>query len=228
MSDLNLSNPIRVFFFDDHKIILWGLEQLIERAAQNMCWVGSSSSRSEVIRRVSEAAPDVVVLNVDLADEDPAEMVYDLVRETSVRVLVLTGSRDPDLLQRLMVRGASGVVQTQDSPDILLRAIEKVAGGEVWLHRMMIGRVIDALSGGRTPRDQDVDKIGSLTSRERKIIAVTVENKGARNKVIADHLHISEHTLRNHLAAIYRKLGINGRIELFLYAANHRLDTPVS
>lgn len=223
-----MSNPIRVFIFDDHKIILWGLEHLLKHAAQNMSWVGSSSSRNELIRRVSEAAPDVVVLDVDLADEDPAEMVYDLVRETSVRVLVLTGSRDPDLLQRLMIRGASGVVQTQDSPDTLLRAIEKVAEGEIWLHRMMIGRVIDALSGGRTPRDLDVDKIGTLTTRERKIIAVTIENKGARNKVIADHLHISEHTLRNHLAAIYRKLGITGRIELFLYAANHGLDTPVS
>lgn len=224
----SVGGPIRVFLFDEHKIIMWGLERLIEGAGPSMTSVGSSGNRNEVIRRVVEAVPDVVVADVDLADGDPAELVHDLVHETSVRVLMLTGSRDPDLLQRLMIRGASGVVQTQDSPDTLLRAIEKVAEGEIWLHRTMVGRVIDALAGGRAPRDHEVDKIGSLTTRERKIIAVTMENKGARNKVIADHLHISEHTLRNHLAAIYRKLGINGRIELFLYAANHGLDIPVS
>lgn len=220
--------PIRVFFFDDHKIILWGLERLIESAAPTMSCVGSTASRGDLIKRVAEAAADVVVVNVDQIDDDPAQLIGGLVHESSSRVLILTGNRNQDFLQKLMVKGASGVVQTQDSPDTLLRAIEKVADGEIWLHRTMVGRVIDALAGGRGPRDLDSDRIGTLTARERKIIAVTLENKGARNKVIADHLHISEHTLRNHLAAIYRKLGINGRIELFLYAANHGLDTPVS
>lgn len=217
-------DPIRVFIFDDHKIILWGLEHLVESAAPGMRWVGSACERTELLGRVSEAAPDVVVLDVDLAGDDVVEVVHDLVRESSARVLILTGNRDPAMHQQAMMRGASGVVQTQDSADNLLRAIEKVHDGEVWLNRSMIGKVLDALSSGRGPRDLDEHKINSLTPRERMIIAVTVENKGARNKVIADLMHISEHTLRNHLAAIYRKLGINGRIELFLYAAHHGLN----
>lgn len=224
----DVDDPVRVFIFDEHKIVLWGLEHLVESAAPEMRWVGSACSRAELLGRVAEAVPDVVVLDIDLAGDDISDVVHNLVRETSTRVLVLTGERDSEMQQRLMMHGASGVVQTQENPDTLLLAIEKVASGEIWLNRAMVGKVIDALAGGRRPRDQETVRIGSLTARERNIIAVAVENKGARNKVIADHLHISEHTLRNHLAAIYRKLGINGRIELFLYAASHGLTSHVS
>ncbi|MCK2125432.1 response regulator transcription factor [Thauera aromatica] len=221
----DIGDPIRVFIFDDHKIILWGLEHLIESAAPLMHWVGSADKRDEIVGRVLATSPDVVVLDVDVGEADGTEVVRHLVRESGARVLILTGRQDPDLYQRAMMCGASGVVQTQESPDTLLRAIERVAVGEVWLNRAVIGRVIEALAGGRRPQDDEALKIASLTERERKIIAVAIENKGARNKVIADQLHISEHTLRNHLAAIYRKLGVNGRIELYLYAVSHGLNT---
>ncbi|MCI3952856.1 MAG: regulatory protein, partial [Burkholderiales bacterium] len=61
---------------------------------------------------------------------------------------------------------------------------------------------------------------------ERKIVAAVVHQRSAPNKVIAATLHISEHTLRNHLSAIYGKLGVNRRVDLVLYAMEHRLAQP--
>ena len=73
--------------------------------------------------------------------------------------------------------------------------------------------------------DPDAEKTASLTARERKIIHVIVQGNGALNKTLADRLFISDHTLRNHLTSIYQKLGVNNRLELYVYALKHQLDT---
>jgi DNA-binding CsgD family transcriptional regulator len=66
-------------------------------------------------------------------------------------------------------------------------------------------------------------KIATLTVREREIIAISATHAGATGKTIAEKLHISEHTLRNHLTSIYEKLGLANRLELFAYAHQHKL-----
>ena len=70
--------------------------------------------------------------------------------------------------------------------------------------------------------DPEAAKIAELTPKERQIVATVVKEKGARNKVIADKLHMSEHTLRNYLTTIYSKLEVEGRMELYLYATSQR------
>jgi len=65
--------------------------------------------------------------------------------------------------------------------------------------------------------------VASLTLKERKIIAALVHGSGTPAKLLADQLCISEHTLRNHLTSIYRKLGVYNRLELYAYATKHQL-----
>jgi two-component system, NarL family, nitrate/nitrite response regulator NarL len=97
-----------------------------------------------------------------------------------------------------------------------------VHNGEIWLDRTSLGRVVTALSRGQKS-DPEAVKIATLTPKERQIIAMIMKEKGARNKVIAAKLHMSEHTLRNNLTTIYSKLEVTSRLELYLYAASHRL-----
>ena len=87
----------------------------------------------------------------------------------------------------------------------------------------MIGRVLGALAAPQRARDPEGDKIASLTAREREIVAHVVRQRGAKGVTIAEELHISENTLRNHLTVIYSKLGLRNRIELFVYAGEHGL-----
>ena len=75
---------------------------------------------------------------------------------------------------------------------------------------------------GQNPEQK---KIASLTPRERQIVAEIGSDASAGSRAIAERLHISEHTLRNHIASIYEKLQVSSRLELFAYAAKHNI-TP--
>ncbi len=220
---MNSSNakPINVFLVDDHKTILWGLEQLVQSAAPRMAVAGMATSCAEMFAALAGANPDVILLDLDLGGESGLDCLEKLGRQSTARVLVLTGSSDPEMHQRAVVRGARGVVHKQQSADVILRAIEKVSGGEIWLDGANLGRVMTALANGKGA-DPEAAKIAELTAKERQIVNTVIKVQGARNKVIADKLHMSEHTLRNHLTTIYSKLGVAGRMELYLYATSQR------
>ena len=216
------ADAIRVFLVDDHPTVLWGLERLIE-SAPAMAVVGQASSRAELLARVPAANPDVIVLDLDLNGVSALECLRELGNQSEARTLVLTGNSDPAVHEQAVLQGARGVVHKREAAGTILRAIEKVHGGEVWLDRNSMGRILNALARGQKS-DPEADKIAALTPKERHIIETLAKEKGARNKVIASKLHMSEHTLRNHLTTIYSKLQVSGRLELYLYAMSHRLS----
>jgi two-component system nitrate/nitrite response regulator NarL len=216
------TKPINIFLVDDHQTILWGLERLIETATPCMAVVGKATSSAELFAQLIGTNPDVILLDLDLNGENGLDCLHDLAQQTAARVLVLTSTSDPNVHQQAIMQGARGVVHKQGPADILLRAIEKVHSGEIWLDRTSLGRVVAALSRGQKS-DPEAIKIATLTAKELQIIAMITKEKGARNKVIAEKLHMSEHTLRNNLTTIYSKLEVTGRLELYLYVTSHRL-----
>jgi DNA-binding NarL/FixJ family response regulator len=213
--------PISVFLVDDHKTVLWGLERLIESTDPLMRVVGMAENCDELFAKLPLAKPDVILLDLDLGGSSSLCCLEKLALCSSnqAQVLILTGSSDPAVHHQAVVRGARGVVHKQVAADVLLRAIEKVHRGEVWLDHATLGRVMATLS---TPNKKtaETSKLDTLTSKERQIVIAIVSEKGAHNKVIADKLHMSEHTLRNHLTVIYEKLAVAGRMELYLLAAS--------
>ena len=215
------AKPINVFLVDDHKTVLWGLEQLVQSAAPRMAVVGTATTCAEMFAGLACIEPDVILLDLDLGGESGLDCLEKIGQQSAAMVLVLTGSSDPEIHQRAVVRGARGVIHKQQSADVILRAIEKVSGGEVWLDGAILGRVLTALARGKGA-DPEAAKIAALTAKERQIITAVVTEKVARNKMIADKLHMSEHTLRNHLTNIYSKLAVEGRMELYLYATRQR------
>lgn len=122
-----------------------------------------------------------------------------------------------------MQLGACGVLCKDASAETLIKAVEKVNAGEVWLDRSAMARM---LHGWHDRKAGDQARQATLTQRERKIVQIILAGHGAGNKVLAARLFISEHTLRNHLSSIYHKLGVNNRMALYLYAVKHRLGDP--
>ena len=220
--------PIRVMIVDDHKSIVWGLQRLIESSEPRMEVVAMATSCAEMLSTVAAANPDIILLDLDLNGESAVDVMLDLPRLSSAQVLVLTGVRDPAVHQAAIMRGARGVVGKDESADVLLLAIERVHAGEVWINRQMMGKVLSAISSGNANEansNPEIARIASLTPREREIVRVVVRNRGAKSMEIAESMHISEHTLRNHLTVIYDKLNLRNRLDLFAYAVEHRLTT---
>lgn len=218
--------PIRVFLIDDHRTILWGLEKLIESGKPRMRVVGSATSFTAAVDLLKDANPDIVVLDLDLGPESGLDAIPKLLAASRAKILILTGLRDESIHHKAVLAGARGVVEKEARAEAILSAISKVHEGEVWLDRAATGRLLVEISRKNADRDTPSpaqQRIATLTLREREIIALTAAYAGATAKTIAEKLHISEHTLRNHLTSIYEKLGVANRLELFAFAHRHKL-----
>jgi DNA-binding NarL/FixJ family response regulator len=213
-------SPITVMIVDDHVVIRSGLRMLIEHD-QQMRVVAMAGNQAEALERAAKEKPNVIVLDLLLGDEDALAFLPELCEASpDSRVLVLTGVQNPDAHRRAIRRGAMGIVLKEHAADQLLKAIEKVNKGEVWIERSMMGSMIQELS--RPPLvDPELVKIESLTEREREVIALVGE--GLKNKQVGERLFISETTVTHHLSSVFSKLEVSDRLELIIYAFRHGL-----
>ena len=132
----------------------------------------------------------------------------ELCAKTRARIVLVTSSTDVAWLDKAVIAGVRGVVRTGEAPPVLLKAIDKVHDGELWIDRGATGRIFMEMARQKASErnDPDKSKIATLTTRERQTIAALASDASAPGKVIASRLCISEHTLRNHLTSIYTKL----------------------
>ena len=207
-------------------LVLWGLEQLLRGAHPQFEFeiVSTASFVHESLPLLERHAPDVVVLDLDGVES--ADDLSELQANARAKLIVLTASHDRALLDRVVMAGVRGVVKKCEPPQILLKAIEKVHEGELWIDRGAAGRIFLEMARQKAAQrnDPQKSKIATLTSRERQTIAAVAGDASAPGKVIASRLCISEHTLRNHLTSIYSKLGLSSRLDLYAYATRHSLD----
>lgn len=217
--------PIRVLVIDDHRSILWGLERLIESSKSEMRVVGTATNCGDALKLIEKAAPDLILLDLGLGNENGLDAIPDLIAKSHARILVLTGLRDESLYDKAVLAGASGVVKKEAPAETILDAIRKVHSGQLWLDRVATGRIFLEFSRENAAQSADPEraKISTLTDREKEIVAVAASHAGANAKAIAGILCISEHTLRNHLTSIYNKLDVANRLELFAYAQKYGL-----
>lgn len=220
---MNDAAPIKILLLDDHKSVLWGLEKLIEGEHPTMAVIGKATTSAEALALLDQVRPDIILLDLDLGGENGSNAIQALIAKSSAKVLVLTGSRDIAVHDAAVLAGAMGVVEKGESAETILKAIRKVHEGEIWLDRSATGRIFLELSRNKASEAMNPEqkKIASLTPRERQIVAEIGSDAAAGSKQIAERLHISEHTLRNHIASIYEKLEVSSRLELFAYAGKH-------
>jgi DNA-binding NarL/FixJ family response regulator len=181
--------------------------------------VGETSDRPDDVRRMlAEQAPDAVLLVMDGRGEQEISMLgllADIAERTNVLIAMAHG--DAALHTQAIELGARGVVLLDQPGQVLIKAVLKVAEGEVWLDRARTAGLVDRLTRRRNiDEDPEIVKIESLTIREREIVTLVTE--GFTNKDIADRLFISEATARNHLTSILDKLDVSDRFQLTVYA----------
>lgn len=207
-------------------LVAWGLERLVESAQPRLTMAGSAASVAECVLSPHLHTADVVVLDLD--GEDGTESLAQLHSQTKAKILAVTGSRNEALRDSAVIAGARGVVDKRESASasILLKAIEKVHAGEIWIDRDATSRIFLALARQKMNREKgpEQQKIASLTRRESETIASLADDPSAPGKLVAERLNISEHTLRNHLTSIYSKLGLTNRVDLYAFAYRNGLS----
>lgn len=216
--------PIKVLLVDDQQIVLWGLEKLINSKQPRMAVIGTASNISDAKRLAIEKGPDILILNTYLNDIDCVNYIPDFSSNGNTRVVIFTDTQDKEIIDRAVLSGARGIVHRKESTQTMLRAIEKIHDGELWLDRITTGRILlhNSRMRSKFSPDSSINKITMLTRKECTILRAFSDGTGGeQNKQIAAKLCMSEHTLRNHLTSIFSKLGIKNRFSLFAYAKQH-------
>lgn len=219
---------IGVFLISDYRLAAWGLERLLATEPLRFSPAGAAfACDPAALEAAAKAAPDLVLLDID---GDPANVLPFIGRLHEVlpraKILLLTRLPASALQDRALLMGARGVIDKSTSPAQLLSALAKVHEGQIWLDRDATGRLFVEFSrmGKHAARAPVEDRFASLTEREQQIVAFIAGNSGEPGKTLAAKLHISESTLRNHLTAIYEKLGVANRNGLVAYAFQNGLD----
>lgn len=218
--------PIRIMLVDDHQMLLWALTKLIEgQKKPRMEVAGWAVSCEEALAKIAQLAPDIVLLDMDLDGGRGLEIIPALLARSSAQILVLTGGYEQEKLDLAVRQGVRGILHKREPAAHLLKAIEKVQCGELWVDHERLARVLAELMNPKLAQkcDAETKKIAELTARERQVIRTILQECGASGRMIAQRLFISEHTLRNHLSSIYQKLEVGNRLELYVYAAKHQI-----
>jgi len=214
---------IRIMLVDDHKTMLWGLERLIQAEGPAFSLVASASDAAEATALCAQHAPDIVLLDLDLKGSSSLDILPALLANGTTRVVILSANRDHATLAGAVKLGARGVVSKESPTEDVLAAVRKVHGGDLWLDQPLMQALLGQLVAPAPAANPEAQRIASLTAREREVIGMIVQGNGALNKELAERAFISERTLRNHLTAIYQKLDVANRLELYMYATRHGL-----
>jgi DNA-binding NarL/FixJ family response regulator len=196
-----------------------GIRRLLEAAGIRI--VGEAAGSDEAVRFAVRERPDITLLDLDLRGDAFACVSEILTSAPNSRMIALSDQTRASDHLALVELGATGLVLKTEPPDTLIKAIQKVHGGEVWLPRTTTAHVLRRFAERRCVENVESAKIGTLSRREREIVTLVCE--GLKNGAIAERLFVSEATIRNHLTSILAKLGVSDRFELAVYAFRNGL-----
>jgi DNA-binding NarL/FixJ family response regulator len=212
-----MSDPIKVFVVDDHRLFLSGVEAELDNEFEI---VGTAEHVDEAIAGIRATHPDVVVLDVHMPGGG-GRAVIESVHQTDpeVRFLALSVSDAPEDVIATVRQGARGYVTKSIAPEELAEAVHRVYEGDAVFSPRLAGFVLDAFAGD-LPQSADPE-LDQLTPREREVLRLLA--RGYRYKEIASKLNISIKTVESHVSAVLRKLQLSSRHELSAWAADRRL-----
>jgi DNA-binding NarL/FixJ family response regulator len=208
-----------VLVVDDHDVFRRGLVGLLRD--EHVDVVGEASSGQAAVRLASELRPEVVIMDLNMPGLDGLEATRRIVAAgEGVRVVVLTVANDQEAVIDALLAGASGFVCKDESLERILDVVRAAAADETVIPRQVGAEVLRRLRAS-SPPPAGPDEARELSEREREVLRLIVE--GNDNATIASMLIISPHTVKNHVASIFEKLGVANRLQASVEALRRGL-----
>jgi len=213
-----MTEPIRVVLVDDHTLFRKGLAELLEHSG-TVKVVGITGNPDEARHLLREAAPDVVIMDLNMPQRDGLALLKDLhAQGIDVPTLFLTVSNAEEDLANALRAGARGYLLKDMEPDEVVDAVCRAARGETVVAPAMTSKLVNLLD---QKRDTPESLLNQLTAREREILAHLAQ--GQSNKAIARALNISQDTVKLHVRHVLSKLNLSSRVEAAVFATERKL-----
>jgi DNA-binding NarL/FixJ family response regulator len=209
--------PLRVLLVDDHEVVRDGVKALLQ-ATEDIIVTGEAGSVRGAIDEADRTRPDVVVMDVRLADGSGIEATREIrAKHEHTAVIMLTSFADDEALFASIMAGAAGYVLKQVRGGELVRAIRTVGKGDSLLDPAVTKSVLDRLRKGKHLMTDE--KLARLSPQEERILALIADGK--TNKAIGEDLGLAEKTVKNYVSSILSKLEVARRAEAAAYLARH-------
>lgn len=207
-----MDGKIKVAIVEDNAYYRMSLANLVLNS-HSLELSGLYSSAAEALSQLPDQAPDVVVMDINLGLDNGIEAIRVLSQHLKKTCfLVCTIEQDDVFINKALSAGANGYILKQSNPTVVVDAIQEIYFGGSPMSAKIARSVVERLRNLDTIKPSN-DCASSLSSREAEILHLL--NKGKLNKEIAHELSISVETVRKHVSHIYRKLGVNNRVEMF-------------
>ncbi|MEH6826107.1 MAG: response regulator transcription factor [Motiliproteus sp.] len=211
----------KIIIADDHPLFRAALKQAVLQAVAGVEVIETDSLASLQETVAAHADADLVLLDLHMPGTSGfTGLAYLRGQNTGMPVVVVSGSEQPQVMWRAIEYGASGFIPKSAPLEVISAAIRAVLEGEIWLPQ----EVADSDS---TLSSEDVifaEKLGSLTPQQFRVLMMLTE--GLLNKQIAYELSVSEATIKAHVTAILRKLGVHSRTQAVIEANRMGVEAP--
>jgi NarL family two-component system response regulator LiaR len=208
-------HTIRVLLVDDHDLFRTGLRNLLEE--QGVQIVAEAATGAEALQHVRLAAPDVVVMDLNMPGMTGVEATRHISRDAPLtRVIVLTISDQEQDVMDAILAGACGYLLKDASIQDLMSGIRSAAVGESLISPHIAGKVLQHVRATTAAPEAAATIRAELSDREIQVLKLIANGKD--NGMIAGELHISPKTVKNHISNILMKLQIENRIQAAVYA----------
>ncbi|HEY1444980.1 MAG TPA: response regulator transcription factor [Acidimicrobiales bacterium] len=213
---------ISVFLLDDHELVREGIRTLLE-SDEEIVVVGEAGTATEALTRIPLAKPDVAILDVRLEEGNGIEVCREVRSSVpEMACLILTSFADDEALYASVMAGAAGFVLKQIKARDLIEDVKKVANGESLMDPRAVARVVERIAN--PPAGDPL--LESLSPQERRVLDLIAE--GQTNKQIAESMFLAEHTVKNYITGLLRKLKMASRTEAAIYATRLKADGQAS
>jgi DNA-binding NarL/FixJ family response regulator len=198
---------IRILIVDDHPVVREGIGSMLKKEADFKV-VGEACNGLEAVEKARELSPGVILMDLRMPEMDGVEAISRIKAEKpEIKFIILTTYSDDEYIFKGIAAGARAYLLKDAPRDELFKAIRMVSRGESLIQPVVASRVLDKLAelSRKTPAGD------TLSDREIEVLRLMAG--GESNKDIADHLSITQSTVKTHITSIFQKLNVTTRTE---------------